>query len=191
MNSLDKLIYVNESVEHSVCDTILNMFNDKCNNYLSQINNDRQHKKTITLEISTKVTDNNELNHITSILIDEIKKHVLLYFDKIKNEEFFEEIINKKKTINNFIIKKFLKNKVNNIYEFNYDIDIYNKKSKILNFVWYLNDDGEIEILGNYRMKPKKGSILIFPSEWFFPYCNISLGASEPVIIYGSIYIDI
>ena len=59
------------------------------------------------------------------------------------------------------------------------------------NFVIFLNDvedGGELEISGIYKIIPEKGKLIIFPSGWCFPYSHKPPISNDKYIIYGKIY---
>lgn len=86
---------------------------------------------------------------------------------------FFFNLLHNTKSIRTFFIQKYKKNKGCTKYRDDYNIDLLNKKSKLLTFIWYLNtvdEGGETEFLDYHKVKSEKGKLVLFPSEWFFPY---------------------
>jgi hypothetical protein len=102
-------------------------------------------------------------------------------------------IINEKSiSVEDFRIYKQLKNE-GDVKYCSGDNYKYSKK-RVFQIIWYLNDieeGGETDFLGYYKIKPKKGDIVVFPSEWFFPYCENTSLSHDKYILYGYIYIDI
>lgn len=60
-----------------------------------------------------------------------------------------------------------------------------------IEFIIFLNDiseGGEVEIAGCFKIKPEKGTLLLFPSGWCFPYSHKIPLLSNKYIISGKIY---
>jgi len=178
---MEKFIYINKSLTDTICDEIVEKFECNCNN--KQL-----------LKINFDITHDHEWSNIKNTLINEIDKHINIYYENLDNNIFFFNHVHLNKTINHFVIKKFKKNKCSSNFHNDFHINFYNKKSRIISFMFFLNtidDGGEIDFFGYHKIKPEKGNIIIFPSEWFFPYCeNVSI-SHDKYIIKGSIYIDI
>jgi len=194
---MDYFIYENTSLSSEVCDTIINLFNTENHDKFKN-----SKKNIFEQKINSNILENNVWFDIKNVLINEIKIHLELYYNKLDNNIFHFDITHKNKTINDFIIKKYIKNdkdQKNNLSQYckcnnNNIIDIINKKKSVLNFIWYLNsidNGGETECIDSYKIKPEIGKILIFPTEWFLPYYNKPPISSDKYIITGLIYIDI
>ena len=185
---MEEFIYENQSLSNDICDRILALFNK----YTHNSENTFTKKKSITLSISsTTISETNDFYPIKNILIEELEKNIQLYYNKLDNNIYFFDLIHKKKTINNFIIKCYINSQTCQSEYHNLNSNNFDNKSKILTFIWYLNEspDGETDISG-YQVKPKKGNLLIFPSEWFFPYNDDYPTINNKYVITGSIYID-
>ena len=90
---------------------------------------------------------------------------------------------------NLFLIQKYIKNEGKYIYH--HDHTIEGEQQRIITFLWYLNDvndGGETEFFGNYRIKPEKGKLILFPASWCFPHCGLMPKSSNKYIITGWIY---
>jgi len=91
--------------------------------------------------------------------------------------------------IDNYYIIKYDSNDVDTSYHFD-NISVNNNNCyRLLNFIWCLNNcDGEIELIGKYKINFEKGKFILFPTEWFFPY-NHTI-SSNKYIIKGWIFLD-
>ena len=83
-----------------------------------------------------------------------------------------------------------------NIGKFTYhnDLSIDTYGYRLVNYLWYLNDveeGGETEFFGNYKIKPEKGKLVFFPSEWFFPHTGKIPISNDKYVIAGWMYVDI
>lgn len=65
------------------------------------------------------------------------------------------------------------------------------KYTKILKFIWFLNDyDGEILFWREHKIRPTIGTFLLFPTSWCFPYEELLPINFERYIITGYIQND-
>jgi hypothetical protein len=178
---MEKFIYINKSLTETICDEIVEKF--ECNS---------QNKTAIQVNID--VSDDHVWSNIKNTVINEIDKHINIYYENLDNNIYFFNNVHHNKIINHIIIKKFKKNECFSNNHNDRGVDFHNKKSRILSFMFFLNtidNGGEVEFFGYHKIKPEKGNIIIFPSEWFFPYSeNVSI-SNDKYIIKGWIYIDI
>ena len=130
-------------------------------------------------------------------LHNEINKNIDIYIKKINTITFVPP------ENNNNNIFKTLKVHTNNV-EFTIKKEIFNEThekvvfekkvvdyNKILKFIWFLNDyDGELVFWKNYPIRPKSGTLIIFPTSWCFPYEDIMITNSTRYIITGNIQHD-
>jgi len=66
---------------------------------------------------------------------------------------------------------------------------IINNKEKLLTYIWFLTDTNDkIHFWNNHVVECKKGSILIFPASWCFPYKEINECNKKKIILYGNLY---
>jgi hypothetical protein len=142
---------------------------------------------------------------LKAILIDELKKNIdiyknkinsVLYFNKNNNYDLPFTVLNTK-SINfstSILIKKIIYNEDNNcsiefLNKFNSNIRIKDNNVILLSYVWFLNDcDCELIFWNKYKFKPAIGTIFIFPISWCFPYEEIAKINNEKYIITGYIY---
>ena len=60
-------------------------------------------------------------------------------------------------------------------YGYHADVSSMSVSLRYLAMIWYLNDDfdgGETVFYPDCVVKPKKGSVLVFPPFWMFPHCG-------------------
>jgi hypothetical protein len=53
-----------------------------------------------------------------------------------------------------------------------------------------IENGGEIVICNNYKITPIEGKLVIFPSEWFFPYKYLNTPITERYLISGLLYVN-
>jgi hypothetical protein len=160
----------------------------------SECLHDKLMKNPINLVISPDMLNHDIWFNIKKMLIDELIKHVKLYETSLNNDIFFFNLLHNTKSIKTFFIQKYKKNEGCSEYRDDYNINLSNKKTKLLTFIWYLNtvdEGGETEFLDYYSVKSEKGKLVLFPSEWFFPYYQKNPISHDKYVITGWIYIDI
>jgi len=60
---------------------------------------------------------------------------------------------------------------------------------KILKYVLFLNDyDGEIVFWKDYKIRPQKGNMILFPLSWCFPYYENTKIDANNITAYGFVY---
>ena len=136
----------------------------------------------------------NNKNNILNILLVEIEKYFSfvgktnVIVDNLKskiNSNCFTAIKYRNET-NKFLLHPSCTRYFDNLIK-------HNSKYNIFTFIFFVNDvkkGGEIEFFNYYKIKPEKGKIVIFPSDWFFAHKhNIPLN-EDLYIIKGFIYID-
>jgi len=165
------------SITCELCDDILNIFEKNIIN-----NNLYVESKNCCYEIM-----DNDYKKIKIFLKNELTRSVMRYSKNISKTN--KPIIDQNVLFDKF---KFYIKSDRYINSDNYDIqDRFNWNTngwKMLNFIWFLNDiDGEIVFWNNYSIIPKKGTLIIFPASWCFPYKQVVKFGSDVNIIYGSL----
>lgn len=182
MTTLLKEDYIHvshNSITSELCSDILNIFERniiKNNLYIES--------KNCCYEII-----DTDYNKIRIYLKNELIKNLIKFFQNINkhsinttilNHSYFEDMT--------FFIKKDKYTSVNNVeinHRFNWNVNGF----KMFNFIWFLNDvNGDFVFWNNYRIRPKKGTLIVFPSSWCFPCEQIVKTNSEMNTIYGYLY---
>ena len=186
---MENFIYENESLSEDICNRIIELFEKRVQDeYITS------HANPIELEIHLHSLPDNNWSDIKELLIDEVTKHINIYCSHLDNDIFFFNSIHTTKSMNEIFIQKYNKNEECTNYNNDYYIDLCIKKAKLFTFIFYLNtinEGGETDFFGYHKIKPEKGKIVLFPSEWFFPYCQMQSFNEDKYVLTGSIYIDI
>lgn len=193
------------SLSDEVCDSIIDYFESHTKEHhdgvvTDQFNNVRvaiQKKDTIDLNKSIiHVSNDSNWYPIQKILINKIRESVNEYsefIDPNNDVYFFKEKFAKKCHLQTFLMQKYIKNKGKFTYHNDFGYSMYNRNYRLLNYLWYLNDvseGGETEFFGDFTIKPEKGKLVIFPSEWFFPHTGKMPISNDKYIISGWIFVE-
>ena len=193
------------SLDGALCDRIIEIFEtNKDEQFKGVLGGSYGLKSGSVVDIITKdTTDCNiisssarilEWQPIICILIKELEANLQNYIEKLETTLHLSlNDIYKSKAIDTFLIHKYEKGKGKFLYHNDFYIDRDRGKYRILNYMWYLNDvidGGETEFFGYYKIKPQKGKMIIFPSEWFFPHCGKMPISDDKYVITGWVYVD-
>ena len=173
------IIEQNNAFTEEFCDEII----DICSINMEQIYNITQKYYKNTLN-----NDNAKIK-----IFQTINNKVLEVFEKM-NENYKEENkVNKIVLLNDYIFLKFEKN--NGYISYLNDFKVFKNKESFLypryNFIIFLNyieNGGCVEIMGNYKIQPEKGKMMIFPTGWCFPHSHKIPFANDKYAICGKIY---
>lgn len=193
---LNKIIYVKRgSIPDILCDDIIKRFESICDEHqdgriLSGVDKEIKDTKDFVIPKNNKYWKD-----IEHFLYNELYRNLKEYSNilTIKDESigYIKKYITNAGHIstNLFLIQKYIKNEGKYIYH--HDHTIEGEQQRIITFLWYLNDvndGGETEFFGNYRIKPEKGKLILFPASWCFPHCGLMPKSSNKYIITGWIY---
>jgi hypothetical protein len=159
-------------------------------------------KDTTDYLIDIKSDKNSKWGKILHILVKELSKNTIDYLRELsKNDEYSKYTIsnNKYKILDHnligqtFQIQKYVKGIGKYIYHNDFSVKWDENAYRVITYLWYLNDieeGGETEVLGNYKIKPEAGKILLFPSSWTFPHCGNKPISEDKYIITGWLYVN-
>lgn len=71
-------------------------------------------------------------------------------------------------------------------YGYHADVSSMSTSLRYVAMIWYLNDDfggGETVFYPDCVVKPKKGSVLVFPPFWMFPHCGKPVSEGKKYIM--------
>ena len=204
---MKELIYENNnSLSSELCNKLIDFFeNEEIKKYngligLQDINNtelNKSIKNTIDLSLFEflKLKDKMFNNDIIKILIDEIENSIEKYNELLKQHNInFLDFCKNKIFIDGLSVNKYKKGEGKITYHNDFYIDFKNKKYRIINFLWYLNnveEGGETEFFGCYKIKPEKGKLILFPSDWYFPHSGKIPVSNDKYVLTGWIYTNI
>lgn len=165
MIDLNDLIKVyDNALESSVCDFLVNFFETNKDKQ-ELVQNDRKPNFTqLNLTENCKISP--EVDNVHNFLISKVFEYKRKYYEFI-DDRCFPETHN----FEQFRIKKYNPGG-DDLFDTHVDVLDYNTARRFLSFLFYLNnvDDGGETVFTNLKIKPKMGSLLVFPPMWMFPH---------------------
>ena len=129
-----------------------------------------------------------EIQHNVQIYSKQIQEYIGDASHNIISQKCGDGIV-----INSLMIQRYRKLQGKYIYHTDNMIELSNKKTRMITFLFYLNDvseGGETELFGDVRIKPEAGKLLLFPACWTFPHCGRMPISHDKYIITGWIYVN-
>ncbi len=200
---MDQLIYTNNnSLSSELCDEIIDLFEkQEYGKYEGLTRGGVQ--KNIKDTVDFVIPQDEIWKNIEKCLARELQDNLKIYAD-ILNAKYndvnadqqsdatfkllhYEDIIFREK-----IIKKYTANVGRYVYHNDFSIDYEKKEFRKITFLWYLNDvieGGETDFFaGDIKIRPKKGTLIFFPSSWTYPHSGKMPMSSNKYIITGWLY---
>lgn len=137
---------------------------------------------------------------IENILHKELSSKVSDYYFNVYNHVDdngnVTVLLNKEKILTDnkcFQIQKY--DTCKGFYKYHSDnlIDYKNQRTRHITFIWYLNtveEGGQTEFWGHYKIKPETGKLVIFPACWTYPHTGLMPISNDKYIITGWLYKD-
>ena len=191
---MNKFIYEQKYVlSDELCDMIIKYYHISNETYegVTQSGLDKNIKDTKDMIIPNDPSSDSHWSYINEKLYESLYSNLLIYLKNIKPEEHYKIFPTNRLTEGLFMIQKYQKNKGKYIYH--NDSAFESTKYRVITYIWYLNDveeGGETEFWGEYRVKPEKGKLVLFPASWTFPHCGKMPISHDKYIITGWLYID-
>jgi hypothetical protein len=201
---LKDFIYMNNnSISHELCLDIIKMFEEENGKYegVTYGGLDKNIKDTTDLIIPTC---NKKWDKITKFLDIEIKNNLKKYLDSLNDNIDYQNkdqnTLNKYRIFENtnflhanYMLQRYLKGKGRYIYHNDFSVNSENKSYRAITFLWYLNDvdeGGETVFFGDFKIKPKTGTLIFFPASWCYPHTGKIPLSSNKYIITGWLYVN-
>lgn len=183
---MENFIYQSQlSITDDLCDDIVELFKK---NTIDDVDD----KNIIEYEIPSTLI-NKSWSRISNYLFEELQNNLINYYKILKNITLNNEY--KMIDIQKIIVGKMKIQNYTTIMSNNYEVVNSSRMlnigeelfMKLFKYVWFLNDDydlGEMIFFGNYKVKPIKGMLLIFPISWVFNYVeNMNIGKNKYIIM--------
>lgn len=192
----DPYVYLRENALPTIfCEEIISIYenNKELHNpgtTIGGINKNVKDTTDITIDLN-KETYPLEMQNIIRVVQDEISHHLSEYYKCVnavyKDED--DKIQKKPLTLDSILIQKYDQNIGKYIYHT--DSFAFENRSRMITFIFYLNNvdiGGETEFMNTYKIKPKQGSILLFPSTWTYHHRGNMPISDSKYIITGWLY---
>jgi hypothetical protein len=198
---MESLIFVkHNSLCDDLCDEIINKFENEPDKYvgltIGGVQKDIKDTTDFTIPINCE-----KWYKIHKCLLKELTKNIEQYVDKLCHNEYkltsqnskmdFTPINKKKIIFYNFMVQRYIKNKGRYVYHDDSNINFDKKEYRVITYLWYLNtveEGGETVFWNDYKIKPEKGKLILFPANWIFPHCGKMPISDNKYIITGWIY---
>ena len=202
---MDTYIYENDySIPEILCDEIINKYEKNSDLHYQGLTHGGVQKKikdTRDFSIPKCANETNEWFKIEKFLYKELQKNFEKYKENINNNNEYKpennnnilfKVLDSYHHVDNFMVQKYSKGIGKYTYHDDFFCDINNKRYRTVTYLWYLNDveeGGETELFGSYRIKPKKGKLILFPASWCFPHRGKMPISDDKYIITGWFYV--
>lgn len=162
---LNDLIHVYDDVlQPQVCQFLIDLFENNTEKH-ERVDNDKKPSFT-QFNLTGNCKMNDEVNKIHNLLISKVFEYKKKYYEFVD-----ERCFPKEHNFEQFRIKRY-NNNGEDLFDTHVDVQDYSTARRFLSFMWYLNDvdQGGETIFEGLAIKPKTGSMLVFPPLWMFPH---------------------
>ena len=190
INNCDNTYFIftnKNSLSKDLCDDIIKLFEDDYNN---------QYKGLTASGVNNKIKDTWDLNitdggdywkRYCKVLARELTNNISEYYKKYNINMDDYNILNANSLITTSMqVQKYIKNTGKYIFHNDFDCDFITKRTRILTFLWYLNDveeGGETVFVNNVKIKPESGKLVLFPASWDYPHkANVPISNHKYII---------
>ena len=198
---MEHLIYTNpHSLSKELCNDIITKYEKEEKTRYEGVTQGGLNKLLKnTTDFIIPIDGDNEWYNIYKLLEVELTKNVILYTKQFEHIDFNDDknniyhvIPSNKLSVSKFMIQRYIKSVGKYVYHNDFRIDWEKKSYRVLTFLFYLNtvqEGGDTEIWGNYKIKPETGKLLLFPASWSFPHCGKTPISDNKYIITGWLYV--
>ena len=186
-------IYENaNSLPKETCEMIVNYYEEEGPNRYEGIVLSGVHKEIKdTLDFIIPNNNNRTWERINAMLIKELKRNLKQYLNNFIIQYQLNICNVDNIFIEPFLIQRYIK--CVGKYVYHNDFDKRDTEYRLLTYLWYLNDvneGGETEFFGKFKIKPEIGKLVIFPANWTFPHCGKMPVSNDKYILTGWLYVD-
>jgi len=210
MYGLDRYIYINEnSLSTDLCDEIITKFEEQQENKgPGKTFGGIQPKIKDTTDY--QIEENNpKWSRIRDALIVELVNNIQIYVSKLDRPMYhsqaedirdvnhipkkynFKELNANDLFFETIMVQKYKSNTGRYVYHNDFSSESKKNRYRVLTYIYYLNDveeGGETQFWDNYKIKPQKGKLVLFPASWTYPHSGLMPISHDKYIITGWIY---
>ncbi len=176
------------SIPDELCDEIINRFNidKRSKNGITSIGIDKDIKRTKDLMISR----HSDWKDIDDKMYNILNKYLNIYMKYLFDNDlnmYFSGIDTKNICDKGYNIQKYNQNDGFYIWHTDDMIDYKIQEARVLTYLWYLNtvEEGGETYFMNFKVKPEKGKLIIFPATWTYTHTAAVPRSSDKYIITG------
>lgn len=165
MVELNDLIKIHDNaLEPEICDYLISLFEQSSDKH-ERIENDSKPNFT-QFNFTENRNLSTETNEIHNLIIKKVFEYRDLYYEFIDKRVFPEE-----HAFEQFRIKRYNPGG-DDWFDTHVDVTNHESSRRFLSFMWYLNDveTGGNTIFDGMMIKPKRGTLVIFPPLWMYPH---------------------
>jgi len=165
MDELCDLIQFYDSVlDPNVCQFLIDVFNQFSDKHERHDNEGRPNFTQFNLTKNKTLSD--EINNVHNIMIKKTLEYRDIYYQFIDSRVF-----PKQHAFEEFRIKRYTPGGIDR-FDTHVDVIDHATSRRYLSFMWYLNDveNGGNTVFKDVTIKPKTGSLLVFPPLWMYPH---------------------
>ena len=199
---MESFLYTNPlSISTELCKDIINLYEKQIDGKYEGVTQgglNKDHKNTTDFVITKS---DEKWYNIHNFLTTELQRNVIKYMNILNTDKYIDEnnpsntykvLRFKELVVNTFMMQRYIKEQGIFVYHSDNSIDYVEKKYRVVTFLWYLNtveEGGETEFWGQYKIKPEVGKLLLFPACWTFPHCGKRPLSDNKYIITGWLYV--
>lgn len=205
---INSFIYLNKnSISEELCDELIKLYEDeKERKYEGVVHSGLRKDIKDTTDFIIPRTDE-KWTKVFNFLEKELTTNIQKYYSQLNNYDEksgysnngqktnrkYKMLNYEKFDLSGFMMQRYIKNTGRYIYHHDFAADHKNSKHRVITYLWYLNtveEGGETELFGDYKIKPEKGKLLLFPASWTFPHCGKMPISDNKYIITGWCYVN-
>lgn len=162
---LNDFIHVYDDVlTPEICYFLIDVFESNIDKHEKIENDGKPNFTQFNLTENCKLTD--EINSVHDHLISKVFEYKKKYYEFVDERCFPDS-----HSFEQFRIKKYNSGGEDR-FDTHVDVMDYKSSRRFLSFMWYLNDvvNGGETVFEDLIIKPKQGSMVVFPPLWLFPH---------------------
>ncbi len=165
MDELLDLIHVHENVvDPSVCQFLIDTFENLSEKHELVSQNKKPNFTQFNLTENRDLSE--QISNVHNLFIQQTIGYRDKYYEFVDNRVFPSQ-----HAFEQFRIKRYNVGG-DEMFDTHVDVMDYSSARRFLSFLWYLNDvdDGGETVFKDITIKPKAGTLLIFPPLWMYPH---------------------
>lgn len=197
---LKQFIYENpEAISLEICETIIKMFHENSKDQYKGVtssghNPDVKDSMDYLIPPECLYDEESIWKPICEMLTESLQTNINIYIKQLNNshpnyiQDNYKFIRAKYLSEETYQIQRYKKGEGKYIYHNDYSMNWEFRQYRVITFLWYLNtvvEGGETELLGDIKVKPEAGKLLLFPASWTFPHRGMVPISEDKYIITG------